>query len=36
MVDKLLDELNDDLAHLNDPDMTWGIDLDAFLQEHRQ
>ena len=31
-----LDELDDDLAYLNNLDVTWGLDLDAFLQERRQ
>ena len=33
---EVLDELNDGLAHLNDLDVTWGFDLDAFLQERAQ
>ena len=28
-----MDALDDDLAHLNVLDVTWGFDLDAFLQE---
>ena len=30
------DELIDDLAHMNDLDLTWGFDLDAFLRERAQ
>ena len=30
------DELDDDLAHLNDLDVTRGFDLDAFVHENRQ
>ena len=29
----VVDELEDGLTHLNDLDVTWGFDLDAFLQE---
>ena len=29
----VVDELDNGLAHLNDLDVTWGFDLDAFLQE---
>ena len=36
VVYEMVDELNDDLAHLNNFDVTWGFDLDAFLEEHRQ
>ena len=32
----MADKLDDDQAHLNDLDVTWGIDLDAFLQERTQ
>ena len=32
----LVDEVDDDLAHLNDLDVTWGLDSDAFLQERAQ
>ena len=31
-----MDELDDDLVHLNDLDLTWGFDLDAVLQERAQ
>ena len=31
-----MDELDDDLAHLNDLDVTCGFDLDAFLLERAQ
>ena len=31
-----VDELDDGLARLNDLDVTWGFDLDAFLQEGAQ
>ena len=30
------DELIDDLAHMNDLDLMWGFDLDAFLIERAQ
>ena len=36
VVEVVVDELEDDLAHLNNLDVTWGFDLDAFLQERRQ
>ena len=36
VVDALVDELGDDLAHLNNLDLTWGFDLDAFLPERGQ
>ena len=32
----MVDELDDGLAHLNDLDVTWGFDLDAFMQERTQ
>ena len=32
----VVDELDDGLARLNDLDMTWGFDMDAFLQERAQ
>ena len=32
----VLDEPDDGLARLNDLDVTWGFDLDAFLQERAQ
>ena len=32
----MVDELDDDLAHLNDLDSTGGFDLSVFLQERRQ
>ena len=32
----VVDELDDDLAHLNDLGVTWSFDLDSFLQERRQ
>ena len=32
----MVGELDDGPAHLNDPDVTWGFDLDAFLQERVQ
>ena len=32
----VVDELDDDLAHLNDLDATWSFDLNAFLQERRE
>ena len=31
-----VDELDDGLARLNDLDLTWGFDLDAFLEERAQ
>ena len=31
-----MDELDDGLARLNDFDLTWGFDLDAFLEERAQ
>ena len=36
MVDELVGDLNDDQAHLHNLDLTWGFDLDEFLQERRQ
>ena len=36
VVDELVDKLDDDLAHLNNLDVTWGFDLDVFLRERRQ
>ena len=33
---RAVNELDDGLAHLNDVDVTWGFDLDAFLQELAQ
>ena len=32
----VVDELDDGLARLNDLDLTWGFDLDAFLEERAQ
>ena len=32
----VVDELDNGLARLNDLDVTWGFDLDAFLQERAQ
>ena len=32
----VVDELDDDLVHLNDLGVTWSFDLDSFLQERRQ
>ena len=32
----MVDQLDDGLARLNDLDVTWGFDLDAFLQERAQ
>ena len=32
----VVNELDDDLADLNDLDVTWGFDLDAFVQEIAQ
>ena len=32
----MVDELDNGLARLNDLDVTWGFDLDAFLQERAQ
>ena len=32
----MVDELDDGLAHLNNLDVTWGFDLDPFLQELAQ
>ena len=31
-----MDELDDRLAHLNDLDVAWGLDPDAFMQERAQ
>ena len=31
----LVDELDDDLAHMYDLDVTWGSNMDAFLQDRR-
>ena len=31
-----MDELDEGLARLNDLDLTWGFDLDAFLEERAQ
>ena len=36
MVGELVDELDDDVAHLNNLNATSDFDLDAFLQERRQ
>ena len=30
------DELDDDMAQLDDLNVTWGFDLDAFLRERAQ
>ena len=32
----MVDELDDDLAHMDDLDVTWGFDLNAFLPESRR
>lgn len=32
----VVDEQGDGLAHLNDLDVTWGFDVDAFRQEREQ
>ena len=32
----MADDLIDDLAHMNDLDLTWGFDLDPFLPERAQ
>ena len=32
----VVDELDDGLAHLHDLNVTWGFDLDAFMQVRAQ